>query len=125
MKLRPIDDRVVIEPLESEEVTKGGIVLPDSAQEKPAQGKITAIGPGRLHDNGERLLFVVKLKSANAEIYDAQFVAFRGASSTGEILRIGIDGLFQVVLRGRKIAKSIADKTTGIEQRWIRALQVN
>ncbi len=61
MKLRPIDARVDIKPLESEEVTKGGIVLPDSAKEKPAQGKITAVGPGRLHDNGERLPMCVKV----------------------------------------------------------------
>jgi chaperonin GroES len=55
MKLRPIDDRVVIEPMESEEVTEGGIVLPDTAKEKPVQGKIVAVGPGRLLDNGNRL----------------------------------------------------------------------
>jgi len=55
MKLRPIDDRVVIEPTEAEEVTKGGIVLPESAKEKPVQGKIKAVGPGRLLDNGDRL----------------------------------------------------------------------
>ena len=60
MKLRPIDDRVVIEPLESEEVTEGGIVLPDTAKEKPVQGKVTAVGPGRLLDSGERLKPSVK-----------------------------------------------------------------
>jgi len=60
MKLRPIDDRVVIEPMESEEVTEGGIVLPDTAKEKPVQGKITAVGPGRLLDSGERLAPSVK-----------------------------------------------------------------
>jgi chaperonin GroES len=60
MKLRPIDDRVVIEPMESEEVTEGGIVLPDTAKEKPVQGKVTAVGPGRLLDNGERLAPSVK-----------------------------------------------------------------
>jgi len=60
MKLRPIDDRVVIEPMESEEVTEGGIVLPDTAKEKPVQGKIVAVGPGRLLDNGNRLKPSVK-----------------------------------------------------------------
>jgi len=60
MKLRPIDDRVVIEPIESEEVTEGGIVLPDTAKEKPVQGKIVAVGPGRLLDNGDRLKPSVK-----------------------------------------------------------------
>ncbi|MBN2492202.1 MAG: co-chaperone GroES [Planctomycetes bacterium] len=60
MKLRPIDDRVVIEPMEGEEVTAGGIVLPDTAKEKPVQGKVAAVGPGRLLDNGERLAPSVK-----------------------------------------------------------------
>ena len=53
-KLRPLDDRVVVEPLEAEEVTAGGIVLPDSAQEKPQRGKVVAVGPGRLLDSGQR-----------------------------------------------------------------------
>ncbi len=61
MKLRPIDDRVVIEAMESEEKTEGGILLPDSAQEKPAQGKVKAIGPGKLLDNGDRLKPSVKV----------------------------------------------------------------
>ena len=54
MKLRPLDDRVVVEPLESEERTAGGIVLPDSAKEKPQRGTVVACGPGRLLDNGKR-----------------------------------------------------------------------
>jgi len=61
MKIRPIDDRVVVKPMESEEMTEGGILLPDTAKEKPAQGKVTAIGPGRLLDNGERLAPSVKV----------------------------------------------------------------
>ena len=52
--IRPLDDRVVVRPLEAEEVTSGGIVLPDTAKEKPQRGEITAIGPGRLLDNGDR-----------------------------------------------------------------------
>jgi chaperonin GroES len=54
MKLNPLDDRVVIEPLSAEETTAGGIVLPDAAKEKPQRGKVIAIGPGRLLDSGER-----------------------------------------------------------------------
>ncbi len=54
MNLRPLDDRVVVEPLEAEEVTAGGIVLPDSAQEKPQRGVVLAVGPGKLLDSGER-----------------------------------------------------------------------
>ncbi len=52
--LRPLDDRVVVEPLEAEEVTAGGIVLPDTAKEKPQRGTVLAIGPGKLLDSGER-----------------------------------------------------------------------
>ena len=48
LKIRPLDDRVVVEPFEAEEVTSGGIVLPDSAREKPQQGQVIAVGPGRL-----------------------------------------------------------------------------
>ena len=54
MKLRPLDDRIVVEPLEAEEVTAGGIVLPDTAKEKPQRGTVLATGPGKLLDSGER-----------------------------------------------------------------------
>ena len=54
IKLRPLDDRVVVEPLEAEERTAGGIVLPDSAKEKPQRGKVVAVGPGKLLDSGKR-----------------------------------------------------------------------
>jgi chaperonin GroES len=53
-KLRPLDDRVVVEPIESEEKTAGGIVLPDTAKEKPQRGTVVAVGPGRLLDSGKR-----------------------------------------------------------------------
>ena len=54
LNLRPLDDRVVVEPLEAEEMTAGGIVLPDAAQEKPQRGKVLALGPGKLLDSGNR-----------------------------------------------------------------------
>lgn len=53
-KVRPLDDRVVVEPIEAEEKTAGGIVLPDTAKEKPQRGTIVAVGPGRLLESGER-----------------------------------------------------------------------
>ena len=52
--LKPLDDRVVVEQVEAEEMTAGGIVLPDAAKEKPQRGKVLAVGPGRLLDSGER-----------------------------------------------------------------------
>ena len=54
MKIRPLDDRVVVKPIEAEEMTAGGIVLPDSAKEKPQRGTVVAVGPGRLLDSGQR-----------------------------------------------------------------------
>ncbi len=54
LKIRPLDDRVVVEPVESEERTAGGIVLPDSAKEKPQRGRVLAVGPGKLLDSGKR-----------------------------------------------------------------------
>jgi chaperonin GroES len=53
-KLRPLDDRVVVKPVEAEERTAGGIVLPDTAKEKPQRGKVVSVGPGKLLDNGQR-----------------------------------------------------------------------
>jgi len=54
LKVRPLDDRVVVEPLEAEEKTAGGILLPDTAKQKPQRGRVLAVGPGKLRDNGER-----------------------------------------------------------------------
>jgi chaperonin GroES len=60
MKLRPLDDRVVIKQLEAEEKTTGGIILPDTAKEKPQIGKIVAVGQGKLLDDGKRGKMSVK-----------------------------------------------------------------
>jgi chaperonin GroES len=54
INLRPLDDRVVVEPKEAEEKTAGGIVLPDTAKEKPQRGAVLAVGPGKLLENGQR-----------------------------------------------------------------------
>ena len=61
LKVRPLDDRVVVEPLEPEEKTSGGILLPDTAKQKPQQGKVVAIGPGKLSEKGTRLALAVKV----------------------------------------------------------------
>jgi len=60
-KITPIGDRVVIKRVEAEETTKGGIILPDSAKEKPREGVVLALGSGRLLKNGERAPFSVKV----------------------------------------------------------------
>jgi chaperonin GroES len=59
-KIEPLGDRVVIKPTPKEEVSKGGIVLPDTAKEKPQEGKIIAVGPGRLTEEGKRIAMDVK-----------------------------------------------------------------
>ena len=60
-KIRPLDDRVVVQPTEAEETTAGGIVLPDAAREKPQRGTVVAVGPGRLLDNGNRAELLVSV----------------------------------------------------------------
>ena len=60
MKIRPLHDRVIVKRVDEEETTKGGIIIPDSAKEKPSEGKITAVGKGKLLDNGEMLALEVK-----------------------------------------------------------------
>lgn len=60
MKFRPLHDRILVERVESEEVTKGGIILPDTAKEKPQQGKVIAVGPGKKTEDGKLVPMDVK-----------------------------------------------------------------
>ena len=59
-QMKPLGDRVVVKPTPREEVTKGGIVLPDTAKEKPMEGKVIAVGAGRVNDDGKRVIMEVK-----------------------------------------------------------------
>lgn len=59
-QLEPLGDRIVVKPIKREEMTKGGIILPDTAKEKPQEGEVIAVGPGRLSDDGKRLEMEVK-----------------------------------------------------------------
>jgi chaperonin GroES len=86
MKLRPLDDRVVIKQSEAEEKTSGGIILPDTAKEKPQIGKIVATGPGKLLDDGKRSKMSVK---KNDEVLYAKYIGSE----------VEIDGENFVVLR--------------------------
>ena len=61
MKVKPLSDRVVIEPLEAEDKTKGGIYLPETAKEKPQMGKVVAAGPGKVADSGQLVKLEVKV----------------------------------------------------------------
>lgn len=58
--IRPLGDRIVVKPMEAEEKTPGGIVLPDTAKEKPLKGKVISVGPGKMLDKGERVPISVK-----------------------------------------------------------------
>jgi chaperonin GroES len=60
LKLKPLADRIVVEPVEQEEMTASGIYVPETAKEKPQEAKVVAVGPGRLLDNGERAPMEVK-----------------------------------------------------------------
>ena len=86
MKLRPLDDRVLIKQLEAEEKTTGGIFLPDTAKEKPQIGKVVAVGPGKLLDDGKRAEPSVKKKD---EVVYAKYIGND----------VAIDGDKDVILR--------------------------
>ena len=60
MKVKPLADRVLVKPQEEEEVKRGGIIIPDTAKEKPQQGKVVAVGPGKLSEDGQRITPEVK-----------------------------------------------------------------
>ncbi len=85
MKLKPLDDRVVIKQSKAEEKTAGGIVLPDTAKEKPQRGKITAVGQGKLLEDGKRGQMSVK---KNDEVIYAKYIGNE----------IEIDGVKYVIL---------------------------
>ncbi len=60
MKIQPLADRVLVEPIKEDEVKKGGIIIPDTAKEKPQQGKVIAVGTGKVDDHGKKIEFHVK-----------------------------------------------------------------
>lgn len=67
MDIKPLGDRIVVQPLEAEEVTKGGIILPETAKEKPHEGKIVAVGRGKVLDNGQ--IQALELKVGDRILY--------------------------------------------------------
>jgi len=94
MKIEPLDDRIVVEPMEAESKTKGGIVLPDTAKEKPQKGKIISVGPGRVTDEGKRI--APSVKKGDTVVY-----AKYGGSE------IEIDGKEYMILRESDILAKI------------------
>ncbi len=61
MKIKPLQDRIIVKRLEEEEKTKGGIIIPDAAKEKPQEGKVIAVGDGKILENGQKLALTVKV----------------------------------------------------------------
>lgn len=89
-KLRPLGDKVVVQPTQREETTKSGIVLPDTAKEKPQEGKIIAVGTGRVLDNGER---------ATLEVQEGQKVLYAKYAGT----EVKLDGEEYLILSEKDI----------------------
>ena len=86
MKLRPLSDRVIVKQSEAEEKTKSGILLPDAAKEKPTKGKVIAVGPGKLDDNGKPMeiglrvgdtVYYGKYSGTDVEVNQEKFVILR------------------------------------------------
>jgi chaperonin GroES len=101
VKLQPLGDRLVVKPLEGEEKTRGGIILPDTAKEKPQEGKVLAAGPGRMTEDGKRVAMEVKVGDV------VLYVKYGGTE-------VKIDGEELMVLRESDIlAKKVTKKEQG------------
>lgn len=94
--LRPLDDRIVVKPLEAEAMTAGGIVLPDTAKEKPQRGTVVAVGPGKLLDNGTRSTLAVamgdeviygKYSGSDIEVGDEEYKILRESDVLAKIVK--------------------------------------
>lgn len=96
MNLKPLGSRVVVEPIDVEEVTAGGIVLPETAKEKPQKGKVLSVGPGEFNDKGERVEMDVKADDT---------VLFAKYSGT----EIKVDGKKLLILRESDILAIVLD----------------
>ena len=96
MKLKPLGDRVLVKRLEQEEVTKGGIIIPDSAKEKPMKGEIVAVGDGKLGEDGKRIKPNVKA---------GEFVLFNKYAGT----EIKVDKQEYIIVRQNDILAVVED----------------
>ena len=92
MKLKPLQDRVIVKQSEAEEKTKSGILLPDSAKEKPTKGKVIAVGPGKLDDKGKPMeiglrvgdiVYYGKYSGTDVEVSGEKFVILRESDVLG------------------------------------------
>ena len=95
MKIQPLGDRVLVQPLEAEEVSKGGIVLPDTAKEKPAEGKVVAVGEGKKTDDGT--VIPVSIKVGDKVLYSKYGGNEISTSDGKEYLVIREDDIYAIV----------------------------
>jgi chaperonin GroES len=98
LNLRPLGDRVVVKPLAREEVTRSGIVLPDTAKEKPQQGEVLAVGPGRTLDSGERV--VPEIKTGERVLF-ARYSDTEFKMEDQELLILRESDVLAIVLNGK------------------------
>ena len=96
MKLQPLNDRLLIKRLESEEKTAGGLYIPDTAKEKPSKGQVVAVGPGKVDDNGNRIALTVK---------KGDMVLFNKYAGT----EVKLDGIAHLVMREEDVLAIIED----------------
>ena len=96
MKLQPLNDRLLVKRLESEEKTAGGLYIPDTAKEKPSKGEVIAVGPGKVDDNGNRVALTVK---------KGDMVLFNKYAGT----EVKLDGTDHLVLREDDVLAIIED----------------
>ena len=96
MKLQPLNDRILVKRLESEEKTAGGLYIPDTAKEKPSKGEVIAVGPGKVDDNGNSVALTVK---------KGDMVLFNKYAGT----EVKLDGVDHLVLREDDVLAIIND----------------
>jgi chaperonin GroES len=96
--LRPLGDRVVVKPLAREEMTKSGIVLPDTAKEKPQQGEVLAVGPGRTLDSGEKV--AVELKAGDTVLF-AKYAGTEFKHEDDELLILSEKDILGILVNGQ------------------------
>ena len=97
MKLQPLEDRIVVKANEAEETTASGLVIPDTAKEKPQQGEVLAVGPGRIGDDNERVPMDIKV--GDTVVYSK----YGGTEIT-------VDGEDLLILSGRDVLATLTDK---------------
>jgi len=92
--LKPMGDRVIVRPSEKESLTKGGIYLPDTAQERPQEGEVVAAGPGRILNNGKRV--EMEVKPGDKVIY-SKFAGTEVEAEDEELLVLGVNDILAII----------------------------